>query len=360
LGGSGGDAVALACEVIAAAPPPLRPPVADALLPALEAARGIARATERDLLAVAKRAGLVDALRDLAVRAEACDGARVYPTLLEDYWAAVDPERTPETAAAAAPTPPKRADVGAAAPAEASAPDAPEVTTPEAAAPLDAPPDDASAASSEPERAARDDEPPGAVLASIRAGFGLETDDARIDVSQSGQLQMLDNALKVIARDIYSSDSHFILELLQNADDNDYAPSAAPTIVFDASPEAVVVRNNERGFRARHVRALCHVGASSKGAGGSGYIGQKGIGFKSVFRVSSRPEVHSNGYAFALDEHMVVPAPCRGPPSPELASWLAAAGLAAPPRDGTTIVLPLTDEFRGDAKRAELRERLAE
>ncbi|EGB02492.1 hypothetical protein AURANDRAFT_68829, partial [Aureococcus anophagefferens] len=68
LGGSGGDAVALACEVIAAAPPPLRPPVADALLPALEAARGIARATERDLLAVAKRAGLVDALRDLADR----------------------------------------------------------------------------------------------------------------------------------------------------------------------------------------------------------------------------------------------------------------------------------------------------
>ncbi|KAH8045028.1 hypothetical protein JL722_14425 [Aureococcus anophagefferens] len=223
-GGSGGGAVALACEVIAAAPPPLRPPVADALLPALEAARG--SRGRRSATCSRSRSAASSALRDLAVRAEACDGAR------------------------------------------------------------------------------------------------------------SGQLQMLDNALKVIARDIYSSDSHFILELLQNADDNDYAPSAAPTIVFDASPEAVVVRNNERGFRARH----------------------KGIGFKSVFRVVA-PEVHSSGYAFALDEHMVVPAPCRGPPSPELASWLAAAGLAAPPRDGTTIVLPLTDEFRGGA---ELRERLAE
>ena len=360
LGAGGGDAVALACEMIAAAPPPLRPPVADALLPALEAARETCPlATERDLLAEAKRAGLADALRDLAVRAEACDGARVYPTLLADYWAAVDPERTPETAAAAAPTPPKRADVGGAAPAEASTPDAPEVTTPEATAPLDAPPRDASAASSEPERAALDDESPAAVLASIRGNFGLETDDARVDVSQSGPFQALDNALKVIARDIYSSDSHFLLELLQNADDNDYAPSAVPTIVFDASPEAVVVRNNESGFLARHVRALCSVGESSKGTGGSGYIGQKGIGFKSVFRVSSRPEVHSNGYAFALDDkHMVVPAPCRGPPSPELKSWLAAAKKKSVPRDGTTLVLPLNDEFRGEAKRAELRERL--
>ncbi|KAH8058823.1 hypothetical protein JL721_9391 [Aureococcus anophagefferens] len=285
-------------------------------------------------------------------RAEACDGARVYPTLLE-LLGGRRPGTDARDAAAAAPAPPKRGRRSAAPPGvgagRAGGHDAGGSRTARRA------PDDASAASSEPERAARDDEPPGAVLASIRAGFGLGTDDARIDVSQSGQLQMLDNALKVIARDIYSSDSHFILELLQNADDNDYARAAPGDRLRPAGPSS---RNNERGF-ARGTRALCHVGASSKGAGGSGYIGQKGIGFKSVFRVSSRPGVHSNGYAFALDEHMVAGAVPR-PPSPELASWLAAAGLAAPPRGGTTIVLPLTGEFRGDAKRAELRERLAE
>ena len=53
------------------------------------------------------------------------------------------------------------------------------------------------------------DDAPAAVLADIRKGFGLDTVDASIDVSQSLQLQALDNALKVIARDIYSKDSHF-------------------------------------------------------------------------------------------------------------------------------------------------------
>ena len=119
------------------------------------------------------------------------------------------------------------------------------------------------------------------------------------------------------------------------------------------------MRNNETGFRERHVRALCHVGASSKGVGGSGYIGQKGIGFKSVFRVSDRPEIHSRGYAFSLDEHMVVPTPCVDA-SPACRTWLAAAGLKQVPAQGTTILLPLTEEFRGEAKRAELAEKIGE
>ena len=33
----------------------------------------------------------------------------------------------------------------------------------------------------------------------------------------------------------------------------------------------------------------------------SGIVGQKGIGFKSVFRVSDCPEVHSNGYHIRFD-----------------------------------------------------------
>jgi hypothetical protein len=37
------------------------------------------------------------------------------------------------------------------------------------------------------------------------------------------------------------------------------------------------------GFAEANMRALCDVGSSTK-ASISGYIGQKGIGFKSVFR----------------------------------------------------------------------------
>lgn len=40
------------------------------------------------------------------------------------------------------------------------------------------------------------------------------------------------------------------------------------------------------------MRALCDVGASTKSSL-VGFIGQKGIGFKSVFRVTHAPEIHS-------------------------------------------------------------------
>ena len=55
--------------------------------------------------------------------------------------------------------------------------------------------------------------------------------------------------------------------------------------------------NNEAGFTAAQVRALCDLGASTKlsrsaeggggggGGGGSGSIGRKGLGFKSVLCV---------------------------------------------------------------------------
>ena len=85
------------------------------------------------------------------------------------------------------------------------------------------------------------------VIAEIRRGFGLLDDDAVIDVSQNLQLQALDNALKVIARDIYSQDSHFLLELIQNADDYSYADGVCPSILFDTSGDCIVVRNNEKG-----------------------------------------------------------------------------------------------------------------
>ena len=46
---------------------------------------------------------------------------------------------------------------------------------------------------------------------------------------------------------------------------------------------------------------MCDVGRSTKGKHKFGYIGQKGIGFKSVFRVTDRPEIHSNGFHICFD-----------------------------------------------------------
>ncbi|KAK7854735.1 hypothetical protein CFP56_031056 [Quercus suber] len=58
----------------------------------------------------------------------------------------------------------------------------------------------------------------------------------------------------------------------------------------------IIVLNNEQGFSGQNIRALCDVGNSTKKGSNAGYIGKKGIGFKSTFRVTDAPEIHSNGF----------------------------------------------------------------
>ncbi|KAI3898025.1 hypothetical protein MKW92_029856 [Papaver armeniacum] len=112
---------------------------------------------------------------------------------------------------------------------------------------------------------------------------------------------MLGRALHCISQKLYSRDSHFLLELVQNADDNVYSESVEPTLVFILQATGIVVLNNEQGFSIQNMRALCNVGSSTKKGAGAGYIGEKGIGFKSVFQVSDAPEIHSNEFHVKLD-----------------------------------------------------------
>lgn len=72
---------------------------------------------------------------------------------------------------------------------------------------------------------------------------------------------------------------------IQNADDNSYPENVEPTLAFILQELGVIILNNECGFSARNIRALCDVGNSTKKGTNAGYIGKKGIGFKSVFRV---------------------------------------------------------------------------
>lgn len=94
---------------------------------------------------------------------------------------------------------------------------------------------------------------------------------------------------------------HFVLELVQNSDDNTYPVDTPPTLVFLIEPQRISLLNNELGFEAVNVNAICDVKASTKGKHSHGYIGRKGIGFKSVFTVTNRPQIHSNGYHIGFD-----------------------------------------------------------
>ncbi|CAH3029970.1 unnamed protein product, partial [Porites evermanni] len=108
-----------------------------------------------------------------------------------------------------------------------------------------------------------------------------------------------------LSTELYSRDTNFVLELVQNADDNSYPENISdtgyPSLVFVLERDKIVVLNNEVGFMENNIRALCDVGRSTIGAHSYGYIGQKGIGFKSVFRVSDCPEIHSNGFHIRFD-----------------------------------------------------------
>eukprot|EP01012_Entosiphon_sulcatum_P018372 TRINITY_DN23117_c0_g1_i1.p1 TRINITY_DN23117_c0_g1~~TRINITY_DN23117_c0_g1_i1.p1 ORF type:complete len:2428 (+),score=322.55 TRINITY_DN23117_c0_g1_i1:1168-8451(+) len=114
--------------------------------------------------------------------------------------------------------------------------------------------------------------------------------------------EMLGRALQTVSNELYSSDTHFVLELIQNADDNTYPPGILPSLAFVLNGNDVVSLNNEIGFSAANINALCDVNNSTKKRK-LGYIGQKGIGFKSVFRVSDRPEIHSAGYHIRFDRN---------------------------------------------------------
>lgn len=77
----------------------------------------------------------------------------------------------------------------------------------------------------------------------------------------------------------------FFVVQVQNADDNTYPTYVEPTLTFILQDSGIIVLNNEQGFSAENIRALCDVGSSTKKGSNAGYIGRKGIGFKSVFRV---------------------------------------------------------------------------
>ena len=166
-----------------------------------------------------------------------------------------------------------------------------------------------------------------------REDYGVDPEASEQEQRRLKSLRnKLDRTLKILAEDLYSKQTHFVLELIQNADDNTYLEGVLPRLSFSISPQRLLLTNNEVGFSRDHVRAICDVGKSSKRSK-SGYIGEKGIGFKSVFTVSNAPEVHSSGYHFRFNKTdkdnllgYVVP------------EWLDQSEYVF--NDGTTIILP--------------------
>lgn len=99
---------------------------------------------------------------------------------------------------------------------------------------------------------------------------------------------------------IYSKRTHFIFELLQNAED-----AKATRLEFRLWPDRLEVLHDGRVFDERDVCGICGVGKSTN-QGDLTRIGRFGIGFKSVHAVTDQPEVHSGDESFRI-EHYVRP-----------------------------------------------------
>jgi uncharacterized membrane protein YgcG len=352
------NAACLVRDALLATPAPLRAPLAAPvfLTPFFESAGAAAGA--RALLAAAAGAPRSEAAAMLHALGWQL-GVREWVEALRETLFSSSQEGSPgaahdaTAAAAALPAPPGAAAGAAAAPSAAAA----------AAAALASPPSLAATSASAPGASAAplahaDAAANAALCADIARGYGFVADAATGALTPENDRPDVRNlqrgyarATQRLAAELYANDIHFVLELVQNADDCSYETAGAdgaavtPTLRVALGADDVRFASNEKGFSEANVRALCSVGDSTKAPGAVGYIGQKGIGFKSVFKVSARPEVHSRGWHFGFDASdgglgYILP---RALPPPR--GWAAAQG-------GTLIRLPLDAERSGNAGNA--------
>ncbi|EFJ04480.1 hypothetical protein SELMODRAFT_432374 [Selaginella moellendorffii] len=136
-------------------------------------------------------------------------------------------------------------------------------------------------------------------------------------IGQSGPnplAPMLQETIRLLSAELYQKDIHFLSELVQET----------------------------------NIESLCGSGQSTKkGKKSQGYIGEKGIGFKSVFLVTKQPYIISNGFRIRFDEEphneaklgYIVPEWVDRPTDAVLQKVCSKAELPA-----TVIILPLRQE----------------
>ena len=139
----------------------------------------------------------------------------------------------------------------------------------------------------------------------------------------------------------YGDRTHFIYELLQNAEDalarrTNWQGSRA--VSFELGTDSLRVSHFGVPFDEDDIRGVCGIGESTKGLTA---IGRFGIGFKSVYAFSDRPEVHSGSEAFAVESFV----------------WPVEVDPVERDQDETVILIPLQES--DDAGKSEIADGLS-
>ena len=126
--------------------------------------------------------------------------------------------------------------------------------------------------------------------------------------------RMYNSYIKIIT-EAGTDKKRFLSELLQNADDCTYSDNCVPSFKLVINGSTLIVSYNEAGFTKDNVRAITAIGESTKKlllSGSDHSIGEKGVGFKSVFGVAESVEIHSRGFDFRLTRQMpTIPEVCE-------------------------------------------------
>ena len=93
---------------------------------------------------------------------------------------------------------------------------------------------------------------------------------------------------------MYSDPTHFVYEILQNADDY-----AATEIFFKLSEDEIVIEHNAEPFKEENVKAITYFGKSTSRKD-LVKTGRFGIGFKSVFAFTATPIIISGSEHFQI------------------------------------------------------------
>ncbi len=120
--------------------------------------------------------------------------------------------------------------------------------------------------------------------------------------SEKKKDESFDRLLKFVSQTIYSDNTHFIFELLQNAEDSIRRRGRQwnrRTIKFYLSKNQLRISHFGVPFNERDVRAICSIGVSTKDELTN--IGRFGMGFKSVYRYTEHPAIHSGSGDYAVD-----------------------------------------------------------
>jgi hypothetical protein len=106
----------------------------------------------------------------------------------------------------------------------------------------------------------------------------------------------------VLLTKLYSDKTHFIYELLQNAED-----AKATDVIFNLYEDRLEIEHNGNLFNDKDIYSICRIVDSSK-KGDKTKIGKFGIGFKSVYAYTKTPFIHSGHMHFLIKDYVK---PCK-------------------------------------------------